>query len=214
MDRLSRYGCFLVMILFTWSCMAFDKITVVGLFKDKAVVRIDNKQRVLKKGVTSPEGITLISANSNEAVLEINGEQQSYTLGTHVSINFKPPEKGPVVTIAPSNGMYHVNGSINDFQVSFLVDTGASSITMNRYQAKRIGLNYKMDGRETISETASGITKVYVVNLDSVRVGDIELNDVQGIVHDSEFPRVILLGSSFLNRVKMNRDGQLLLLEK
>ncbi len=202
------------MSLFSWNCVAVEKITVVGLFKDKAVVRIDNKQRVLKKGVTSPEGVTLISANSNEAVLEFDGEQKSYGLGDNVSINFKPPEKGPVVTIAPSSGMYRVNGSINDFQVSFLVDTGASSVSMNRYQAKRIGLNYKLDGQEIVSETASGYAKAYVINLKKVRVGDIEVSDVEGVVHDSEFPRVILLGSSFLSRVKMSREGQLLLLEK
>ena len=52
---------------------AVGKIKVVGLFKDKAIVTIDGKQRVLSKGKTSPEGILLISANSREAVIEIDG---------------------------------------------------------------------------------------------------------------------------------------------
>jgi len=192
----------------------FEKLTVVGLFKDKAVIKIDDRQRVLKKGITSPEGITLISANSQEAIIEHDGEQHTYQLGTHITSQFREPEQGPIVTIAPTNGMYRVNGSINGFQVVFLVDTGASHISMNRHHAKRIGLDYRIVGKESISETASGYSRIYVVNLKKVRVGDIELSDVAGVVHDNDFPRVILLGNTFLNRINLSRDRQLLLLEQ
>ena len=44
-------------------------IQVTGLFRDQAVVEIDANQRILKVGETSPEGVTLISANSQQAVL-------------------------------------------------------------------------------------------------------------------------------------------------
>jgi len=47
-----------------------------------------------------------------------------------------------------------------------------------------------------------------------VRVGDIVLNDVQGAVHDAEFPSVILLGNSFLGRVNMMREDKILQLKK
>jgi aspartyl protease family protein len=195
--------------------MAVEKITVVGLFKDKAIVTIDGKQCILSPGKTSPEGIKLISANSREAVLEINGRQETYSLGTHISGEFTPPASGTTVTIAPdSTGMYEVNGSINGFQVKFVVDTGATLISMNKHHANRIGLNYKMEGEESLSETASGFAKIYLIKLKEVRVGDIVLNDVQGSVHDDEFPSVILLGNSFLNKVNLNRDGALLQLEK
>ena len=205
----------LMLLLFSTLCFAVEKITVVGLFPDKAVVKIDGKQHVLSAGQTSPEGVKLISSNSREAVLEINGEQQTYGLGTHISSTYQEPVAGKTVTIAPDNdGMYGVNGSINGFQVSFVVDTGATLISMNQHHAKRIGLNYKLEGKEGLSETASGYSKIYLVNLKKVQIGDIELTDVEGSVHDGEFPKVILLGNSFLNRVKLNRDGAMLLLEK
>lgn len=206
---------FLILLVFVCGhSLAVDKIKVVGLFKDKAVIIIDGKQHVLRKNTTSPEGVTLISANSNEAILEVDGEQKSYTLGNQVSIKFSETEPGRTVSIAPTNDLYLVNGSINDFQVQFLVDTGASSVAMNRQTAKRLGLNFRMDGQEGLSETASGYSKIYVVNLEKVTVGDIVLEDVEGVVHDSEFPRIILLGNSFLSKVHLRREGQLLLLEQ
>ncbi|HEY5703608.1 MAG TPA: retropepsin-like aspartic protease [Gammaproteobacteria bacterium] len=206
---------FLILLVFVCGhSLAVDKIKVVGLFKDKAVIIIDGKQRILRKNATSPEGVTLISANSNEAILEVDGERKNYTLGNQVSIKFSETEPGRTVSIAPTNDLYLVNGSINDFQVQFLVDTGASSVAMNRQTAKRLGLNFRMDGQEGLSETASGYSKIYVVNLEKVTVGDIVLEDVEGVVHDSEFPRIILLGNSFLSKVHLRREGQLLLLEQ
>ncbi|OGT81562.1 MAG: hypothetical protein A3I13_02625 [Gammaproteobacteria bacterium RIFCSPLOWO2_02_FULL_47_50] len=205
----------LMLLLLSIPCMAVEKITVVGLFKDKAIVHIDGKQRILTIGKTSPEGVKLISANSREAVIEIDGNQETYTLGTHISGEFTAPASGTTVTIAPdSTGMYEVNGSINGFLVKFVVDTGATLISMNKHHANRIGLNYKMEGEESLSETASGYAKTYLVKLKEVRVGDIVLNDVQGAVHDGEFPSVILLGNSFLGRVNMMREDKILQLKK
>ena len=51
------------------------------------------------------------------------------------------------------------------------------------------------------------------MNLDRVRVGDIEVRNVEGAVHDGDFPEVILLGNTFLNKVSMKREGQILTLE-
>lgn len=211
---LKRPQCLLLLIL-SMNVFAVDKITINGLFNDKAIVTIDGKQRLLKVGKASPEGVLLISANSREAIIEIDGEQNTYTLGTHIDSSFKKPAGGKTVTIAPdSGGMYEVNGSINEFQVKFLVDTGATLISMNSNHARRIGIDYKMEGREGLSETASGLSKIYIVNLKTVMVGGIKIHDVKAAVHDGDFPRIILLGNTFLGRVKMIREGEMLILEE
>jgi len=206
--------CLLLLIL-SMNVFAVEKITISGLFKNKAIVTIDGKQRLLKVGEPSPEGVLLISANAKEAVIEIDGKQKTYTLGQHIGSIFKKPTGRNTVSIAPDRGgFYEVNGSINGFQVKFLVDTGATAISMNKHQAQRIGINYKFEGKEGLSETASGLDKIYIVNLKTVMVGGIKLHDVQAAIHDGDFPRIILLGNTFLGRVKMIREGQMLMLEE
>ena len=207
--------CTLLLSIASFSANAFDNIVVVGLFKDRVVLRIDGKQKLMHVGETSSEGITLISANSREAVIEYENERRTLTLGSHIGNRYREPVKQRTVTIAPdTDGMYRVNGSINEFQVQFIVDTGATQIAMNQHQAKRMGIDYKMQGEKSQASTAAGIVTVYLVNLKKVRVGEIELQDVQGSVHDGDFPSSILLGNSFLGQVDINREGAIMLLQK
>jgi aspartyl protease family protein len=195
--------------------MAEYNIVILGLFKDKVIFNLENKQYSLSPGESVGDKIRLISADSNMAIFEIEGDQKRYTLGGHIGSSFNKyvPEK--IATIAPDqNGMYWVNGSINKFQTRFLVDTGATVISMNRHSATRFGIDYKIIGNKAISNTAAGPDTVYLVNLASVKVGDIELNNVAAAVHDSDYPDVILLVNSFLKNVSIKREGQLLQLSR
>jgi len=203
--------CVSILLLTITVATATEKIVVLGLFSNKAMVEIHGKRYTLSVGEASKDGITLISSNSREAVLDVNGSVATYTLGTHISSSFTEPVAGTTVTIAPnSNGMYLVNGNINNFQVKFLVDTGATLVSMNKDVANRLGIDYKMIGEKSAVITASGQDQVYIVNLKSVSAGNIQLDNIKAAVHDSDFPDIVLLGNSFLNRVSINRDGQLL----
>lgn len=194
---------------------AVDKITVSGLFNDKAVVNIDGKRRLLSVGKPSPEGVLLISANSKEAIIEVDGERKTYTLGQAIAGNFKKPAGGNTVSIAPDGvGMYEVNGSINEFQVRFVVDTGATFVSMNSSHAERIGIPYKAKGIKSQTETASGLVDSYVVTLDTVMVDSIKRHDIRGVVIEGDYPSIILLGNSFLQEINMNREGRMLLLKE
>jgi len=188
-------------------------IVVVGLFKDQAVVEINNKQRLLKVGMTSPEGVTLVSANSRSAVLEKNGVSETYQLGSHISTNFSPPVAQSVVSIWPTNGMYMTTGSVNGYSVDFLVDTGASAIALNAATAKRLDLDY-LSGRKVGVKTASGIEVAYNVMLDEVQIGDIKLHNIRAMVLDSEQPERALLGMSFLGELDIHRKDERMDLKK
>ena len=149
-----------------------------------------------------------------EAVLEIDGEQKRYGLGGQIGGSYARSEQ-PKVRIWPTpNHMYLVTGSINGFPVDFIVDTGATLVSLSGREARRLGIDYRVVGTPGHSSTASGIEKIYLVKLDKVRVGDIELRDVQGAVHDGDFPPSTLLGMSFLGRLTMRQEGQVLELEK
>lgn len=189
------------------------EIFVLGLFKNKAIVKIDGKQRTLKLGKKSPEGVTLVSADSFTAVLDINGKEQEFKLGQHVSTSFKKKRLAEAA-IMPLNGMYMTQGFINGQAVKFLVDTGATWISMNANQARSLGINFRYIGKRGTVSTANGIAPIYKIMLDRVRVGEIELNNVAAGVLEGDSPTTVLLGNSFLNRVEMQRQGQVMLLKQ
>ena len=214
MSTVIRISLLVVLLSTAVGAAAVSKITVVGLFKDTAIVVIDGTRRLLRSGDTSPEGVTLVSATSSEAVLEIDGERKRYGLGGQIGGSYARSEQ-PKVRIWPTpNHMYLVTGSINGFPVDFIVDTGATLVSLSGREARRLGIDYRVVGTPGHSSTASGIEKIYLVKLDKVRVGDIELRNVQGAVHDGDFPPATLLGMSFLGRLTMRQEGQVLELEK
>ena len=97
-------------------------------------------------------------------------------------------------------------GSLNSYPVSFLVDTGATSIAISSAEARRMGLDYKA-GRGGAVNTAAGVVPAWRVTFNTVKIGGITLNQVEGIVVESGLDTP-LLGMSFLNRMEMKRDGQ------
>ena len=189
------------------------KVVVVGLFSDQAVIEINHTQRLLKVGKTSPEGVTLISANSNKAVLEIDGIKRSYQLGEHISSNYSSTTAQAEVNLWPTNGMYHTTGIVNGYTVDFVVDTGASAIALNAATAQRVGLDY-LKAKKILIKTASGTEIGYEVTLDLVQIGDIKLANVRAMVIDGEEPQRALLGMTFLNQLEMVRTGEKMNLKK
>ena len=207
---------FILSVLFCFistQIVSATDIIVLGLFKNKAIVKIDGVQRTLKKGKKSPEGVILLSADSYTVILEVDGKEQEFKLGRHVSTNFKQ-KKLAEAKIMPVNGMYSTTGFINGHPVNFLVDTGATWIAMNVHQARSLGINFRYIGKRSAVSTANGVVPVYRVTLDKVRVGEIELRNVAAGVLEGNSPTQVLLGNSFLNRVEMQRQGQVMLLKQ
>jgi aspartyl protease family protein len=188
-------------------------VVVVGLFRNQAVVEINHEQRLLKVGKTSPEGVTLISANSKKAVLEIDGVKRTYQLGEHISSSFSSTTAQAEVNLWPTNGMYLTAGIVNGYTVDFVVDTGATAIALNAATATRVGLDY-LEAKKILIKTASGTEIGYEVTLDSVQIGDIKLSNVTAMVIDGEEPQRALLGMTFLNQLEMVRTDKKMNLKK
>jgi aspartyl protease family protein len=205
---------FIVCCLFEQAATAVEKVAVLGLFPDKAMLRIDGKNRLLRVGQVSPEGVTLVFADSEQAIIEVNGERRTLSLCSRISSRFTGPKVKTVRLRPDVQGMYSVNGTINGQQIEFLVDTGSNAIALNADDARRMKLDYKNKGKKTYSETASGREVVYLLNLETVAVGQITLNNVEAVVFDSPFPSRALLGQTFLNRIKLKRDGAMMELEQ
>jgi aspartyl protease family protein len=205
---------FFSFLMISFSVMAVERIQVLGLFTGKALLLVDDRRYTLAVGESSPEGVKLIAADSDRAIIAINGERREVRLGSQISSHYPEAQKKVVDIYPDSNGMYRVEGSINNHSVSFLVDTGASAVAMNSGQAKRLGIDYRRKGIAGMAETASAQVPVYQVKLDKVTVGSIRLYGVVAMVIEGAQPSQVLLGQSFLNQLQMKREGALLRLEQ
>lgn len=204
----------LALALIAGAATATD-VNVIGLFRGKAVVVVNGgKPRTLSAGEATPEGVKLVSVDTELALLEIDGKRRSLGMGQSISV--AAPSTGgraQATLAADARGHFLTTGQINGQSVQFLVDTGASMISMNASEARRLGVNY-LKGERGYASTANGPAAVYKVRLDSVRVGDISITDVEALVHDGNALPLVLLGMSFLNRVEMRRDGPTMTLIK
>jgi aspartyl protease family protein len=199
---------------FPWAGMAVEKLEVQGLFANKAVLMIDGNRHVLAVGETSPEGVRVIAANSKSATLEVDGKQQQYLLGNTITTSYAKPETVKEQIFADQNGMFLTYGSINGHSVRFIVDTGATSIAMNANDARRLGIQYRLDGIPARTSTASGVARGWRVKLRSVKVGRLKQSNVEAMVIDGAHPTEVLLGMTFLDRLKVQKENGVMVLEQ
>ncbi len=187
-------------------------VTLVGLFPGKAVVVINGQDpRTLSAGQKTVEGVTLIATASDTAVFDIEGKKQTLELGQH----FVPAsgKAGSVLAIfADGQGHHWTTGQVNGKTIRFLIDTGATTVSLPAGFAKIAGIDYQK-GQRGFVQTANGPSAAFRVKLDSLTVGDITLYQIDATVLESGLD-IALLGMSFLSRTDMKRDGANLVLTK
>jgi aspartyl protease family protein len=188
------------------------EVSVIGLFPGKAVVVIDaGAPRVLSVGQKPVEGVTLISTDRESATLLIDGEKRTLRIGQHQAGPAPASSSQSATLTADARGHFVVDGQINGGAVRFLVDTGATSISLSSADASRLGIDYRK-GQPGLMGTANGTVVAYRVKLDTVRIGDIVVNNVDAAVMEGSQMPFALLGMSFLNRMEMKREGQTMVL--
>jgi aspartyl protease family protein len=204
---------FILLLSFSCAVMAGPRISVVALFNGKAMLDVDGQRRLLTVGEVSPEGVRLIAADPHGAVLEIEGVRHTVGLSRTIGGSYAAPERREV-RISSVNGMYRTTGAINGVPVELLLDTGASVVALSGVLAAQLGIDYRLKGTRIKVHTASGDATAYRVVLDRLAVGEINLTKVEAAVLEGSNPAVPLLGMSFLGRLKMRNEGQLMVLEQ
>jgi aspartyl protease family protein len=185
-----------------------------GSLGDKALLMIDGVPRTLTIGATV-QGVKLVGVTGGNAVVEVNGKRVTLQLGgAQVNIGGVPTEGGgtQIVLSADSGGHFFSSGSINGKSARFLVDTGATYVSMGANEAERLGLDYRA-GQRGMTNTANGVMAVYKISLASVRVGDVQLYNVEALIGQAPMDHV-LLGNSFLTRFQMKRENDTMTLSK
>ena len=108
-------------------------------------------------------------------------------------------------------GHYVSNGNINGQPVVFLLDTGATRVSIPESVANQLNLTR---GRPLKTNTANGIITTYSVTLDRVSMGTIELKSVRASINPNMLGDEILLGMSFLKYLEWNQRGNILTLRQ
>lgn len=122
------------------------------------------------------------------------------------------PEGTETTVILKSNihGHYVTTGYINEHKVEFLLDTGATDVVIPEKIANKIGLT---KGRQSSALTANGTIVVYKTYIDSLRIGELVLQNIDASINPA-MEGTILLGMSALKKVSFEQYDNTLTLTK
>jgi len=183
-------------------------VYVISLGSSRAEMIVNGGRVItLAPGQSSPEGVTLESISGNAANLLVDGRRISLGLGQSTA--------SETSLKADASGQYFATAYINGAPVPAQIDTGATLVTLNAEDARRLGIDY-LRGQQVMARTASGVTVAYVVRLARVQIGDVALTEVpaQVLPGGREQLSHALIGMSFLRHVEMRRSGDTMVLLK
>lgn len=162
-------------------------------------------------GFAAAEGLNYVTAN---ALNEAGGAAAVQTaVPAQVAAARSAKVRGDSVVIpATTNGHFVLDALVNGVRVRFLVDTGASDVTLTPQDARRLGFNSRNLKYDRAYQTANGVVHGAVVTLRDVTVDQLSLYDVKASVNGAPM-QISLLGMSFLGRLRGYEvaDGELIL---
>ena len=194
-------------------------VALTGILGSKALLVVNGTApRALAVGERH-QGVTVVSVGREEAVVELDGARHTVRLGeAPVSVgsrgsgtSLKPGSKR-VLLAGDGQGHFVGTGQINGQPMQFMVDTGATTVALGVPDAKRLGLRHE-GGTPVRMGTANGMVQGWRLQLDSVRIGEVEVQNVEAVVMPHALPYV-LLGNSFLRGLQMSRNNEQMVLEK
>ena len=196
---------------------ATPKIRVQALFESKALITIDGNRRLLKVGEASPEGVKLVATDTltERMIIERDGRRGiAGIVAMPRAAELPEPTLNASVVLQANGKHFFAEGAINGEKTRFLVDTGATAVTISGDEAKRLGIDFTKGSKIVTASTASGDVPTYLMKLERVQVGAIELKNVEASVVEGKFPKEPLLGMSFLSQLDVRSDGSRMELSK
>ncbi len=192
-----------------------DSVALQGMLGNRALLIVNGSPPKSVAPGETHQGVKVLSTAGDRAVVEIEGKRHTLRVGdapASVGGDGGFVRNSRIVLPVGSGGHFMARGAINGRPVNFMVDTGATAVSMGVSDAERLGLDYKSGERGMVT-TANGPTPAWRLRLNSVRVADVEVFDVDAIIAPQPMP-YLLLGNSFLNRFQMKRDADQMILER
>ena len=185
-----------------------------GMLGDKALLIIDGQARGVAVGSTV-QGVKLVRIDGTQAQIETDGKAQTLRLGGTAVVAGDTGgggNGGRIVLPVGSGGHYTGLASINGHPVQFVVDTGATMVSMGVDVATQLGLDLRNSSAGG-AMTANGAVAVRTLTLPKVTVGGVTVYNVEAMVVPQSMP-VVLLGNSFLSHFQMRSEANTLVLDK
>lgn len=192
---------------------AAQAVSLAGVLGSKALLVVDGSAPRGVAAGESHQGVKVVSVGRDEAVIEIKGARSTVRLGeAPVSVGARGGSGRKIILMSDSRGHFVNQGLINGRVMQFMVDTGATTVAIGKPDADRMGLDYQ-NGQPVRMNTANGVAHGWRIRLNSVRIGDVEVLNVDAIVTPQAMPYV-LLGNSYLGAFQMTRNNDQMVLEK
>ena len=192
-----------------------QSVALTGVMGQRALLVIDGAAPSVFAIGEARQGVTLVSVEADRAVVEVQGRRQSLRVGdvpVSVAGAGGSSDATRVVLTAGPGGHFTSAGQVNGASVRFLVDTGATEVAMSAQEAERIGLQYR-SGRPVVLNTANGAVQGYQIHLNTIRLGGVEVHNVEAIVTAAPMP-FVLLGNTFLAHFQLKQENDSLTLDK
>lgn len=143
--------------------------------------------------------ITLVFSELLESQFNPNQSPDSMRMGNIIEVRLEQNRAGHYVT----------TGTINGKEVVFLVDTGATDVSIPAHLANYLNLT---PGRRAYAQTANGVVTIAETSINQISIGDIQLTNVDANLNPGMTDDKILLGMSFLRQLEFTQRGNALLL--
>jgi aspartyl protease family protein len=198
--------------------LADTQVNVVGLFSNKALVMINGSGPYTLTAGQTTNGVKLVSSNSDAATIIVEGKRQTLRMGQAAFVGSSAPSQEsevnqPVNLYADQSGHFFGNLKINGASLKYIVDTGATNVTMNSADANYAKINYS-NGQKVEMATANGNVSATNVSINTLHIGTIVLNNVNATIVEGGSPPFVLLGMSAQNRLNIKRDNTIMTLTK
>lgn len=112
-------------------------------------------------------------------------------------------------------GHFVTNAKMNGRSIEVLVDTGATSVAINKKTARLLRLNLKPSDFQHTVNTANGSTLAAAAMIEKIQIGNVTVKNVQAVVLDDKALNSTLLGMSFLRQLRsfQVKNSELLLVQ-
>ena len=155
---------------------------------------------LLSAGVIAAGVALILAPKLEDQPADVNAVSTPETVNSHQPEEENGFRHSAVLSIR-DDGHYWARTVVNrKASVDFMVDTGASTVAITQADARKMGLRPDDLTYDSQVRTAGGITYAANVVIDSIKIGQVEVKDIHGIVMQDELTQS-LLGMSFLREL-------------